>query len=123
MDTFNRSNNELYSIASYRETQQKEYVDGLSYNDIKNMKITKEHIYTQFRLFDTYDIRETRIPHISIEWCIFHPIRDHYMDIWYMVFYIPPHNKRELLLYFLQKIYAELVMGKHVNYFHMWGSS
>ena len=94
----------------------------MSYNEFKFMKITKEHIYSQFIIFETYDIRETIIPHISIEWCIFHPIRDHYMDIWYMVFYIPPHNKREVLLYFLQKMYAKFVMRKHVNYFDMWGS-
>ena len=39
----------------------------------------------------------------------------------YMDFDIPPHNNREVSLYFLQKIYAEFVMGKHVNYFDMLG--
>ena len=38
------------------------------------------------------------------------------MDIWYMVFYMPPHN-REIPLYFLRKMYAEFTLGKHVNYF------
>ena len=46
VDTFSRSNDALYSIASYIERKRQEYVDGLSYNDIKNMKITKEHIYS-----------------------------------------------------------------------------
>ena len=38
-----------------------------------------------------------------------------------MVFDIPPHNNREVLMYFLRKLYAEFVMGKHVNYFDMLG--
>ena len=36
-------------------------------------------------------------------------------------FYIPPHNNREVPMYFLRKLYAEFVMGKHVNYFDMLG--
>ena len=43
------------------------------------------------------------------------------MDRLYMVFDIPPHNNREVLLYFLRKLYVEFVMGKHVNYFDMLG--
>ena len=43
------------------------------------------------------------------------------MDRWYMVFDIPPHNNREVPMYFLRKLYAEFVMGKHVNYFDMLG--
>ena len=34
-----------------------------------------------------------------------------------MVFDSPPHNNREMPLYFLQKLYAEFVLHKHVNYF------
>ena len=44
-----------------------------------------------------------------------------WMDRWYMVFDIPPHNNMEVPLYFLQKLYAEFVMGKHLNYFDMLG--
>ena len=111
----------MYSISSYRETKIREYTDGLSYNEIKKLKIIKEHIYTLFRVPGTNDNVETSIPHILIEWCICQPIRDHWMDRWYMVFYIPSHNNREVPLYFLQKIYVEFFMGKHVNYFDMLG--
>ena len=38
-----------------------------------------------------------------------------------MVFNIPPHNNREVPLYFLQNLYVEFVMGKHVNYFDVLG--
>ena len=41
------------------------------------------------------------------------------MDRWYMVFDMPPHNNREILLYFLQKMYVEFMLGKHLNYFDM----
>ena len=64
---------------------------------------------------------EINRPDISIQWCTFPPIRDNWMDRWYTVFDIPPHNNREVLMYFLQKLYAEFVMGKHVNYFDMLG--
>ena len=67
------------------------------------------------------DIPDINMPHISIEWCSFPPIRDNWMDRWYMVFDIPPHNNREVPMYFLRKLYVEFVMGKHVNYFDMLG--
>ena len=105
VDTIARSNDALYSIASYRETKRWEYVDGLSYNEIKKLKIIKEKIYTFFRMHGMDDIAESTRPHISIEWCIFPPIRDHWMDRWYICFYITPHNNREVPLYFLRKLY------------------
>ena len=94
VDVVSRSNDVLYNIALYRERKQQEYVDGLSYNDVKNLKITKEHIYSLFRAHRTNVILETKRAHISIEWCISQPIRYHWMDRWYMVFKIPPHNNK-----------------------------
>ena len=44
VDTIARSNDALYSIASYRERKRQQYVDGLSYNEVKKLKITKHHI-------------------------------------------------------------------------------
>ena len=111
----------MYSIAYYKERKGKQYADGLSYNEVKKLKIIKQAIYSLFRLPGTNDIPEISRPHISIEWCTFPPIRDNWMDRWYMVFYIPPHNNREVPMYFHQKLYAEFVMGKHVNYFDMLG--
>ena len=51
----------------YRERKRQEYVDGLSYNEIKKLKITKEHIYTLFRVPGIDDILKSTRPHISIE--------------------------------------------------------
>ena len=50
VDTIARSNDALYSITSYRERKRQQYDDGLSYNEVKKHKITKQHIYTLFRL-------------------------------------------------------------------------
>jgi len=36
-----------------------------------------------------------------------------------MIFYKPPHSNSDFPLYFWKKIYAECVLGKHVNYFDM----
>ena len=108
-------------ITAYKERKRQQYADGLSYNEVKKLKIEKQAIYSLFRLPQTDDIPEINMPHISIEWCTFPPIRDNWMDRWYMVFDITPHNNREVLMYFLQKLYAEFVMGKHVNYFDMLG--
>ena len=106
VDTIARSNDALYSIASYMERKRKQYADGLSYNEVKTLKIMKQHIYTLFIFPRIDDIPEINGPHISMDWWTFPPIRDNWMDRWYMVFDIPPNNNREVPLYFLQKLYA-----------------
>ena len=117
VETISLSRNILYHITSYRERKGQEYVDGLDHNVIKKLKITKENIFSLFGDPHTGEIPNTNRPHISIEWCTFQPFVDNWMDKWYMVFDMPPHNNREIPLYFLQNMYAELVLGKQVNYF------
>ena len=64
-ETISFSSNILYDITSYRERKRQEYADGLDYNAIKKIKITKEHIFSLFR-----DPRMREIPnansHISL---------------------------------------------------------
>ena len=43
------------------------------------------------------------------------------MDCWYMVFDEDPHGNRDIPFYFLRKLYAEFILGKHVNYFDILG--
>ena len=43
------------------------------------------------------------------------------MDRWYMAFDEYPHGKRDIPFYFLRKLYAEFILGKHVNYFDILG--
>jgi hypothetical protein len=54
-----------------------------------------------------------------MDWCIYQPWRDHWMDRWFMVFDKAPNNNMEVPLYFLRKLWAELVIGLHVNYFNI----
>ena len=36
-----------------------------------------------------------------------------------MVFDEDPHGNRDIAFYFLKKLYAEFILGKHVNYFDL----
>ena len=38
----------LYNISSYRESKRQYYSDGLSYKDIKDLKITKDQLFSLF---------------------------------------------------------------------------
>ena len=67
VDMIARLNDALYSIASCRERKRQQYADGLSYNKVKKLKITKQAIYSLFRVLGTDDIPEISRPDISIE--------------------------------------------------------
>ena len=41
------------------------------------------------------------------------------MDFWYMVFDEDPHGNRDIPFYFLMKLYAKFILGKHMNYFYI----
>jgi hypothetical protein len=56
---------------------------------------------------------------IFIDWCIHPQISQNMMDRWYMVFDKPPCNNKEVPLYFLQKLWAKFILGRHVKYFDM----
>ena len=83
---------------AYRERKNKEYVNVLSYNDVKKLKITKMQIDSHFSEPRIFVIPNIGRAHISIEWCISQPIGDHWMDKWYMIFDITPHKNREVPL-------------------------
>ena len=66
VETITLSNNVLYDLTSYRERKRREYANGLSYSAVKNLKITKEHIFSLFRDARTGEIPNANRPHISI---------------------------------------------------------
>jgi hypothetical protein len=52
------------------------------------------------------------------------PFKENWMDRWFMVFEKPPCNNREVPLYFLRKLWAEFMLGHHVNFLdigELWG--
>ena len=76
VETISLSRNILYDITSYRERKRQEYADGLDYNAIKKLKITKGNIFSLFRDPCTAEIPNENRPHISIEWCKYQPFVD-----------------------------------------------
>ena len=44
------------------------------------------------------------------------------MGCWYVVFDEDPHGNRRIPFYFLRKLYAKFILGKHVNYFDLLGN-
>ena len=44
-------------------------------------------------------------------------MKANWMTRWYMVFDEDPQGNRDIPFYFLRKLYAEFILGKHVNYF------
>ena len=57
----------LYNISSYRESRRQYYSDGLSYIDIKNLKITKDQLFSLLRDPSTGLVPPTSQAHISID--------------------------------------------------------
>ena len=76
VETISLSSNILYDITSYRERKRQKYTDGIDYNAIKKLKITKEHVFSLFRDPRTREIPNENRPHISIEWCTFQTFVD-----------------------------------------------
>ena len=50
-NTIANSQGALYNISSYKESRRKYYSDGLSYKDIKDLKITKYQLFSFFYCF------------------------------------------------------------------------
>ena len=71
VDTISPSTNSVYDITSYREWKIREMVDGLDYDAIKKLRISKELMFALFKDPRTGEIPDTRKPHISIEWCTY----------------------------------------------------
>jgi len=121
-DTIAEAQGALYNITSYRESKRQYYSNGLTHKDIKTLKITKDQLFSLFRDPSTGLVPPTSRAHISIDWCIEPNINANWMDRWYMVFDEDPHGNKDIPFYFFRKLYAEFILGKHVNYFDLSGN-
>jgi hypothetical protein len=117
VETIRDARGALYDITYYRDSRRPFYANSISYKDVKNLKITKDKLLFLFR--DPFNGMTAPVskPHISIDWCIKPRIKEKWMYRWYMVFDEDPRGNRDIPLYFLRKLYAEFILGKHVNYF------
>ena len=105
-NTIAESQGPLYNTSPYRESRRQYYSDGLSYKDIKTLKITKDQLFSLFWDPSTGLVPPTSRAHISIDWCVEPNIKANWMDRWYMVFDEDPHGNRGIPFYFLRKLYA-----------------
>ena len=60
----------LYDITSYRDSRRQFYANGNSYKDVKNLKITKDMLFSLFRDPSNSMTPPVSKSHISIDWCI-----------------------------------------------------
>ena len=107
----------LYDIKYFTDSRRQFFANGISYKDVKNLKITKDMLFSLFGDPSNGMTPPVSKPHISICWCIEPRIKENWMDRWYMVFDEDPHGNRDIPLYFQRKLYAEFILGKQVNYF------
>ena len=116
-NTISNAQGALYNISSYKESMRKYYFDGLNYKDIKKLKITKYQLFSLFQHPSNGLVPTTSRAHIFIDWCVEPNVKSNWMHHWYMVFDEDPHGNRDIPFYFLRKLYAKFIVGKHVNYF------
>ena len=66
-NTISNAQGALYNIITYRESRRQYYSDGLSYKDIKNLKITKDQLFSLFWDPSTGLVPPTNRAHIFID--------------------------------------------------------
>ena len=79
-NTIVNSQGALYNISSYRESMRQYYSDGLSYKDIKNVKIKKYQLFSLFWDPSTRLVPPTSKAHISLDWCMEPNVKANWMD-------------------------------------------
>ena len=65
-NTISNAQGALYNISSYMDSQRKYYSTGLTYKDVKKLKITKDQFFSLFWGHSTGLVPPTSRPHISI---------------------------------------------------------
>jgi hypothetical protein len=116
--TIRDAQGDLYDI-TLKDSRRQFYTNGISYKDVKKMKIIKDMLFSLFRDPSNGMTPLVSKPHISIDWCIEPRIEENWMDRWDMVFDEDPHGNRDIPLYFVRKLYVEFILGKHVSYFEI----
>ena len=89
------------NITDYRTRMREFYSTELSKEGVKDLNISKQELLSKFR-----NPRDNIVPpvtkrRICMDWCIYQPWRDHWMDRWFMVFDKAPNHNMEVPLYFL----------------------
>lgn len=93
------------------------YFNGLTKEKINDLNITKAQLYSLFTDLRKHQPPSIMKPRVCMDWCYFQPWRDKWMQKLFKIFDVHPCNNREVPQYFLRKLWAEFLMGEHVNYF------
>ena len=103
-------------MSEYRAQMREHYSTSISKEDIKNLNITKAQLWSKFTDPRTGQPPDVRKRQVCMDRCNYQPWREKWRKRWFMVFDKPPCNNVEVPQYFLNKMWAEFVLGFHVNY-------
>jgi hypothetical protein len=117
ISSIQETQSQLTNITDYITRMREFYSNGLNKEGVKDLNISKQELLSKFR-----NLRDNTVPlvtkrRICMDWCIYQPWRDNWMDRWFMVFDKATNKNMEVPLYFLRKLWAEFVLCLHVKYF------
>ena len=119
VDNIETLTNQQNVALRWRDEMHTMFDDGLDYDEIAALNITKEVLASLFANPKTGLPVNPKKSKLSIKWCTNDAIRENFWDRWWMVFDIPPHGNLDIPFYFLRKLYAEFVLKLKVNYWSM----
>jgi hypothetical protein len=117
IDSINIAEGEITNLSQYRDRMREHYSNGMSKEAIKELDITKAQLWSKFIDPRTRQPPPVRKNRVCMDWCNYQPWIQNWRKRWFMVFDKPPCNNVEVPQYFLRKLWAEFVLGLHVNYF------
>lgn len=93
--------------------------DGLDYDEVVALNITKDDIISLFANPKIGKQVEHTKPKLSIKCFTNDSMCVNFWDYSWMVFDIPPHINLEVTFYFIKKLYTKFVLHLKVNYSSM----
>ena len=103
----------------WHESMHAMFDDGLDYDEVVAVNITKDDIVSLFVDPKICKQVEHTKSKLSIKWYTNEAIHTNFWDHWWMVFDIYPHNNLEVSFYFIKKLYDKFVLHLKVNYWSM----
>ena len=116
VDNIEALTNEHNATLHWREEMHAMFDDGLDYDEVATLNITKDDIVNLFVYPKTSKLVEYTKLKLSIIWCTNEAMHATFWDRWWMVFDKPPHNNLEVSFYFIKKNYTKFVLDLKVKY-------
>ena len=90
--------------------------DGLDYDEVAALNITKGDIVSLFVDPKNGKQVERMKPKLLIKWCTNEAMCVNFWDHWWMVFEKSPHSNLEVSFYFIKKLHVKFVLHLKLNY-------